>query len=240
MADVGLGVYTLPEAARLIHAEPRLVRRWLKGYRHTHPGVEGQRTTSFSPPLWATQYAGDPDFGVEAIGFLDLLELRVVKSFVDAGVALQVVRRCLERARSMFGTSHPLTSAQFRTDGRTIYLQSLREAESEDLLDLKSSQYAFKAVIKPSLFAGIDYDDDGQARRWFPAEHHSKLIVIDPERQFGKPMLTESAVPTRALYASYKAEGGDKAAAAMVARLFELPVKEVQAAVKFEADLQAA
>lgn len=239
MADVGLGVYTLPEAARLIHAEPRLVRRWLKGYRHTHPGAEGERTASFSPPLWATQYASDPDFGGEAIGFLDLLELRVVKSFVDVGVSLQVVRRCLEQARSMFGTSHPLTSTQFRTDGRTIYLQSLREAEGAELLDLKSLQYAFKTIIKPSLFAGIDYEG-GQARRWFPSEHHSKVIVIDPERQFGKPMLTESAVPTRALHDTFKAEGGDKPAMAVVARLFEVPLKHVQAAVRFEDELQAA
>ena len=239
MAELGLGVYTLPEAARLIHAEPRSVRRWLKGYRFSYSDAEGHKVQSFSQPLWATQYAGDPDFGSQVVGFLDLLELRVVKSFVDAGVSLSVVRRCLDHARTMFQTDHPLTSKKFRTDGRTIYLQSLRETEDAELLDLKSLQYAFKAVIKPSLFAGIDYED-GQARRWYPSEHHSKTIVIDPERQFGKPMLTESAVPTRALYASYKAEGGDKAAAAMVARLFELPVKEVQAAVKFEAELQAA
>lgn len=239
MAELGLGVYTLPEAARLIHSEPREIRRWLRGYRYTSKSADGGRVAHYSGPLWESQYANDPDMGGRAIGFLDLLELRIVRSFVKTGVPLLVVRRCLQHARELFQSSHPFTEQRFRTDGRTIYLQALHEGGDKEFLDLKSFQYAFKDVVKPSLYAGIEYEGD-RARRWFPAARSKKLIVIDPGVQFGKPVLSKSAVPTRALYATYQAEGGDREALSMVSRIFEVPANEVQAAVHFEETLQAA
>jgi hypothetical protein len=53
-------------------------------------------------------------------------------------------------------------------------------------------------------------------------------------------VLTDSGVPTRTLYESFKAEGRDRPALAMVARTFEVPAKDVEAAVRFEEELLAA
>lgn len=239
MADFGVGLYTLAEAARLIHADPREVRRWLRGYRYAYRHAEGDRVERFSGPVWETQYASDPSLSGRVIGFRDLLELRIVREFVHAGVPLLVIRRCLEHARVLFQGSHPFTSQRFRTDGRTVFLQAVREGKEHEFLDMKGLQYAFKEVVKPSLYKGIEYAGD-QAVRWFPAADKRKSIVLDPVVQFGKPVLTESAVPTSALYASYKAEGADKAAAAAVSRIFEVPAQQVQAAVRFEESLLAA
>ena len=129
------------------------------------------------------------------------------------------------------------TPVPFQSEVVFVALQAAGVASPLMLVIVASVGNVLGSVVTYAIGRGVS---QFQARRWFPSEHHSKVIVIDPARQFGKPMLTESAVPTRALYASYKAEGADKAAAAMVARLFELPVKDVQAAVKFEADLQFA
>ena len=239
MTELGLGVYTLPEAAQLVHTQTREIRRWLRGYRYTTRRSKGERASHFSTPLWQTQYSVDSDIGGRAIGFLDLLELRIVRSFVDAGVPLLVVRRCLEQARNLFGSTHPFTEQRFRTDGRTIFLQAIQDGAEKDLLDLRSLQYAFKEVVKPSLYAGIEYEGK-LATRWFPAAGKKRLIVVDPKVQFGKPVLTHSAVPTRAVYASYQAEGADPGAATLVSKIFEIPAVEVQAAVRFEQSLLAA
>ena len=239
MTELGLGVYTLPEAARLVHTQTREIRRWLRGYRYTTNRSEGKRASRFSKPLWQTQYSVDAEIGGRAIGFLDLLELRIVQSFVDAGVPLLIVRRCLEHARTLFGSTHPFTEQRFRTDGRTIFLQAIQEGAERDFLDLKSLQYAFKEVVKPSLYAGIEYEGN-LATRWFPVPGNKRLVVVDPKVQFGKPVLTGSSVPTRAVYASYQAEGADSAAAALVCKIFELPAGEVQAAVRFEQSLLVA
>lgn len=238
MSQYGVGLYTLADAARLLHVKSRDVRRWMFGYDFTSSNKDGERHRHHSNPLWIPQYAGDPDLNGQVIGFRDLLELRIVREFVHHGVPLVVIRRCLEAASKLFESSYPFTAHRFLTDGRTVFHQAVQEGAERDLLDLRTLQFAFKEVIKPSLYAGIEYEGE-LARRWYP-EPKRKAVVVDPAIQFGKPTLTESSVSTEALYLSYQAEGGDASALQTVAAIYELPVKAVKEAVRFETSLAAA
>jgi uncharacterized protein (DUF433 family) len=233
MTQLGLGMYTLADAARLIRADRRAIKRWLYGYDYASRKGE-DRVRRHADPLWSPQYRAD-DFHENVIGFQDLLELRVVREFVRRGVPLLVVRRCLEAAAEMFGADYPFTTRRFVTDGETIYQEALRADVADDeaeVLDLRTRQYAFREIIKDSLYAGIEYDD-GFARRWYP-EPRSRAVVIDPVIQFGHPVVEESGIPTASLYASYLAEDKNKA---VVARLFEITPKQVESAVRFEEKL---
>lgn len=238
MAYRGTGIYTIGDAARLVGAEPRQVRRWLFGYDFKSQHKDGTTSDRHSEPLWASQYAEDDELNESAIGFRDLLELRIVRAFVKCGVSLLVVRRCLQQARQIFASDYPFTAQRFRTDGQTIFLEAAREGADEELLDLRQMQYVFREVVKASLYAGIEYEGEA-ARRWFP-DANRRTIVLDPAVQFGKPVLVHSAVPTQTLYSAYQAEGADSAAIGMVASIYEVPPKEVQAAVRFEESLLAA
>jgi uncharacterized protein (DUF433 family) len=234
MTQLGLGMYTLAEAARLIHSDRRSIKRWLYGYGYLS-GQGEERVRRNVMPLWTPQYQGE-DFDEPVIGFRDLLELRVVREFVRRGVPLLVVRRCLNAAAEMFGVDYPLTAQRFVTDGQTIYQEALRATEDEpEMLDLKTRQYAFREIIKDSLYAGIEYDG-GVARRWYP-EPRNRAVVVDPAVQFGHPVLEEAGIPTASLYASYLAEDKDKGA---VARLFEIAPRQVDVAVRFEEHLRLA
>jgi uncharacterized protein (DUF433 family) len=234
MSQAGIGVYTLAAAARLIHADRAAVKRWLFGYDYTRQHNTGRRR-HHSDPLWMPQHS-DAELGEQVIGFRDLLELRIVKEFVQHGVSLLVVRRCLEFAKAEFGmTDYPFTSQRFCTDGRTIFREVLRDGQEPEILDLRSRQYVFREIIKPSLYAGIEYEGE-MARRWYPEGRDRKTIVVDPAMQFGKPVLEESGVPTEVLYAAYLAEGQDKAT---VARIYEITPRQVEAAVRFEERLAA-
>jgi uncharacterized protein (DUF433 family) len=240
MSQIGLGLYTLADVARLIQVQPRDVKRWMFGYDFKTRHADGGSAQHRSKPLWRTQYAGDPDLAEAAIGFRDLLELRIVREFVRCGVHLVVIRKCLETAKALFDRQYPFTAKRFLTDGRTVFLQAAEDVEAE-FLDLKSLQFAIREVIRPSLYAGIEYQD-GEAARWYPESNRrkSRSIVVDPVVQFGKPVLAESSVPTEAVYLAYRAEGGEPSAIERVAKIYELPTKEVQAAVRFEASLMAA
>lgn len=234
--QAGQGVYTLGTAARLVQADRRAVQRWLFGYRHTRV-VNGERRASHSDPLWPTRYA---NLGLDekVIGFQDLLELRVVSEFARHGVHLIVIRRCLDNARRLYdNVPYPFTHKRFATDGKTIFHEALREGQEPEVVDLRSRQIVFRDIIKPSLFAGIDYDDAGNARRWFPEGGRKQNIVLDPAVQFGQPVTYTGHVPTDALYDAYRAEGHNVAA---VARIYELPPRQVEAAVAFERQLAQA
>ena len=230
------GVYTLSKAARLINVPSRTIHRWLYGNVYSRKSGEGV-VREHTRPLWTPQVSKD-DFDVEVIGFNDLLEVRFVAAFVAHGVPLIVVRKCLENAKAILGVQYPMTSGAFKTDGRTIFSDSLAQAEREgELLDLKNRQLAFKEIISPSLYAGIEYSGK-LAAKWYPQDHEKQnQIVLDPSRQFGSPILEETGVPTDILFASYKAEGGTEDAIKRTARSYDTASKLVEAAVRYENSL---
>lgn len=228
-----LGVYSLREAEKLTGVRARTLKRWLFGYSYSVKNQGGQ-TDHPSAPLWHTQYERE-DFDECVIGFRDLLEARVVGEFVKAGVPLIVIRNCMDSARALFGIDYPFTTQQFLTDGETIYHEA-RSRSSNDpaLLNLRNRRYAFDAVIRPSLYAGIEYSGK-TARRWFP-ELKLRSVVLDPAVAFGKPHIVDLGVPTDAIYSTYLAEDKNSL---RTAKLFEITKRQVDSAVKFEERLAA-
>ncbi|MBC7603164.1 MAG: DUF433 domain-containing protein [Ramlibacter sp.] len=227
---IGAGIYPLPQAARLVGESARNVRRWLKGYSWKYR--DGR---SSSRPLWQTQYESEEIPGGTTIGFRDLLELRLVAQFVKHGVHLQVIRATIDASRKHFGSDFPLSNRRFLTDGKRLFLEAVEEATgTEKLIDIAGRQFVFADVIRPSLYAGIEYDRE-VATRWFP-NPRSKLVLLDPAIQFGTPIVADAGVPTDAIYDAWKAEGRDQA---RVARIYGLTAKMVGAAVTFEQRLRA-
>lgn len=229
MSLIGTGIYPISQAAKLVGAEPRALRRWLRGYNRKYRGKYVR-----SQPLWPTQLR-DQDVPDEVIGFRDLLEARLVAAFVKHGVSLKVIRATIDAASHHFGTDYPLTQQAFLTDGKRIFLDAIEANTGEEkIIDVVRKQYVFSDIIKPSLYAGIEYDEDG-ATRWFPLEN-KKTIVLDPERQFGTPIVADSGIPTDTIYASYLAEERD---VPLVARIFNISSHSVSDAVEFEERLAA-
>jgi uncharacterized protein (DUF433 family) len=229
MDIIGTGIYPLNQAARLVGEEPRALRRWLQGCSRKANGEKVR-----SEPLWETQLKNE-GLPEDVIGFRDLLELRMVSAFVRHGVDLRVIRATVESASKDFGQNYPLTNQQFLTDGKRIFLQAIeRSTGAPRMIDILRKQFVFSDIIKPSLYAGIEYGADG-AVRWFPLGKR-KSIVLDPALQFGTPIVTHTGIPTDTIYASYLAEGGDKE---MVARVFDLTPKMVADAVEFEERIAA-
>ncbi|WP_414450686.1 DUF433 domain-containing protein [Burkholderia sp. 22PA0099] len=227
MQLTGIGLYTFHEAALLTKIPVRDLRRWLDGYSYRDKKHESISVD----PLWETALAGDD---LDGISFHDLLEVRFVHAFREHGVSLQTIRVASQHARALFNTDYPFTSQQFRTDGRTIFASAIEETGETELLDLVKQQYAFRKIIEPSLRTGIEFGADRLAARWYPAPR-SKAIVLDPAIAFGKPIVTHGSVRTSILSEAFNAEGDKN----LVARLYEVPVAAVDAAVAFEESLAA-
>ncbi len=159
----------------------------------------------------------------------------MVTAFVRHGVDVKVIRATIEAATQRFGTGYPLTQRAFLTDGKRIFLDAIEASTGEEkMIDLAKKQFVFSNIIRPSLYAGIEYGEDG-ATRWFPLDQ-KKTIVLDPDRQFGAPIVADSGVPTDIIHAAYLAEQQD---VAMVARIFNIPPRMVNDAVEFEERLAA-
>lgn len=223
---IGIGLYSLADAALLLKAPPRSLRRWMGGYPYK---TEGE--VRHVPPLWVPDI---PRFDDEIeLSFRDLIELRFVRAFTANGIGLQAVRNCLAYARKCMQTDRPFSSGRFRTDGRTIFLESLEVSGEPKLLDLKKKQYVFKQVVEQS-FKDLDLDGD-TVTRWRPYRGKDS-IVVDPSRAFGQPVAFATGVPTVVLAEAVKAEGS----ISRVAAIYEVEKSVVKDAVKFERELMAA
>lgn len=214
---LGVGLYTPAEAAAYTGIPAAQIRRWLFGYASNGKNHEG---------LWQPQLEGEAE---QALSFHDLLEIRFVHAFRSHGVSLQAIRRASGHAQELYNQPYPFTCRRFQTDGRSIFATVLEETGDESLLDLVKKQYAFKQVITPSLYRGIEYDDD-EALRWYPLSRNRR-VVLDPARNFGKPVLAETGMTVDAIISAWHAEGEN---VRRVAALYEIPSAEVEAAIQFE------
>jgi uncharacterized protein (DUF433 family) len=220
---IGMGTYTPAEASQLIGVPSAKIVRWLRGHNVGEVHY---------PRLWRPQI--DLDDGRVYLGFRDLMEARVADVFISRGLSPQKVRRAIELASEMLAEERPLSTARFRTDGRTVFLQVLQEGGVDQMIDLFRSQHVFREIIEPSV-RNIELDDSGLPIRWWPRGKQAR-IVVDPQRVFGQPIEADSGVPTSVLSAACEAEGSLEKAA----RVWDVPVVAIRRAVEFQSSLPRA
>lgn len=220
-AAFGLGIYGVPDAARLIGMQAGTLRRWLLGYGYEHGG-----TTASQPALWRPEYP--PGDGELLLSFRDLVEARIVNALRSKGIGLPTIRLCLDRARAIVGDERPLSTTQFRTDGRTIFLEITKGLDEPQLIDLKQRQGVFRRVVEPSL-SGLEFGSDAAERWWLLSG--KRTVVADPAFAFGQPTVVGRGLTTATIVQAVEAEGSVQ----RVARLYELKPAVVRDAQRFEA-----
>lgn len=196
------------------------LRRWLAGYEHDR---------KHEVPLWRPQYDAEHE-GKVLLGFRDLVEARIVNALRAKRIGLPTIRLCLERARAIVGDARPFSTSQFKTDGKTIFLQITQGLDEPELIDLKRKQGVFNRVVAPSL-SGVDFGPEGAERWWLLPGR--KSLVADPRYAFGQPIIAEYGITTERVYQSFQAEGSEQA----VARLFDIRPRLVRDAVRYEQQL---
>jgi uncharacterized protein (DUF433 family) len=212
----GVGIYSVSEASRLTGVSARRVRGWLAGYEDAgEPALRGQL---------------QPVEGRIALGFLDLLEIRFVKHFLERRVSWRTIRLAAAKARLRFHTDHPFALRRFVTDGRDIFAATAEETVDRRLEDLVRDQYAMFAILEPLLTEGIEFDEAGMASSWRPDDRHLPQVVLDPRRSYGHPIVSSAGVPTARIYEAFRAGNGVE----RIAAWFQIEPAEVRQAVDFE------
>jgi uncharacterized protein (DUF433 family) len=224
---LGLGIYTIPEAARLTHVAPKRIKRWIEGYSFQHRGE-----TRSSAPLWQREIESD---GL-VLSFRDLLEVRFIDAFRRHGVSWKVIRIAAQHAAEIIQDPHPFSTKKFKTDGRSIFADIVHDTGKPGLLDLAKDQWELKSIVEPFLFEGVEFSKLGiEPVRWWPLGTN-RHVVIDPARSFGQPIVDPESIPTKILARAVKAEGSIDS----VARWYLVSPKAVADAVEFERQLSAA
>lgn len=219
------GIYTIPEASRLTRVSTWRIRRWVKGYR-----FYSSNKPHHSPALWRTQLV--PINNQWALGFLDLIEIKCVDSFLNAGVSWATLRKAHTIGVEMFQQSHPFCTHRFQTDGRQLFAEVHEATGEKSLLDIIKKQRIFEGIISP-YFKELEFEAGDVLARWRPKTSR-RLVVLDPSRSFGHPIVEKHGIPTEILARSAKASSISE-----IARWYEISEAEIEDAVEFEAKLAA-
>ena len=217
------GLYTIPQASWLVGARQNAVRVWVEGrLGDQRPIIENQ--------------IGRIGRKV-AISFTNLMELRFVNFFADAGVNLRDIRSIMGEAKKTLHHPHPFaTKTIFKTDGKKIIAEIAKKNGVCDIYDLKSKNYEMTEIVMSSLKNDVIFDPNGDAVSWKPRPEIAPNVVLNPSFSFGKPILLKSRIPTEVLAKAYKVEGSVK----IVSDLYDVPERQVREAVGFERDLRHA
>ncbi len=200
------------------------IRRWLKGY-----AFKSKKQHLHSKPVWTGQLA--PIADKLAVGFKDLMEIRFVGAFIEAGVSWKTMRQAHLVAKEKLRTEHPFCTARFATDGRDILQEEAQSSGDKLLFNITNNQGEFERIVAPFL---KELEFDHGVTRWWPLGKQ-RLVVVDPVRNMGQPSVTQSGVPTRVLARSVKTNGSIES----VARWYEVTADEVRDAVEFEQQIAA-
>jgi len=187
--------YGLVEAARYLRLPVATLRSWVRG--RSYPKVQGEGwfrpliTPALDRPL--------------LLSFTNLIETHVLSAIRrEHEIRLDRVRPALDYVRKRLGVGRPLAHQVFHTDGLDLFVEKFGETINVS----RSGQRALREIVEAYL-RRIERDEAGLAIRLYPFARLSldapKLVVIDPYRGFGLPILMDSGVATSAVAERFKA-----------------------------------
>ena len=202
---IGLGIYTPAEAARYARVHTATLARWIHGDDRGRAVVDAQ-------------LSGDQDRIITFLDFVQALAIRAIRT--RHRLPLSKIRDAVSYTRQRLGLTYPLarkhTTYLFRGD---LYVRLETENEEEFITDymqvsgIGKDQLAHAKVIELYM-ENLSFDATGLASTYRPFEYKDRVVVMDPQRRFGQPMLDSCAYTIEALIGAVDTEGGIDAAAA--------------------------
>lgn len=120
------------------------------------------------------------------------------------------------------------------TDGKSILAHIARESDTQELIDLIWKQYQFTEIVLPTLYECIDFNHYEVAERWWPLGRE-KGVVVDPARNFGKPIIDRINISVDLILDLYRSGHGVEA----ISDWYEIDKEHVELAISFNERLSA-
>jgi len=213
-------IYTLADAAHFLAIPSTTVRLWSLGQ---HYGQEDGR--KFARPVLRIAMPSPP-----TLSFWNLVEVYVLASIRrEHRVPMQKVRRALSFTSDKLGKKRPLIEQTFLTNGVDLFVERVASLVNVS----QGGQMAMRDVLIGTL-QRIDRDPGGLARRiypWWKSPEDPRHIQIDPLRSSGRPVLTDTGVPTSEIADRFRAGDTIK----HLAKDFGVKLDQIETALRWEA-----
>ncbi len=223
--------YRASEVAHVLALPPATVQAWSFG--HDYPQRDGTRKRF-------ARVIEPADARKRLLSFANLCELHLLGVIRrHHRVQLPQVRKAVAYMQRKLGDARPLLSRQLRTNGIDLFVESAGQ-----LLNVsKEGQQALRDDFERAL-SRVDFNRQGDAIRLFPftkprtCSHaeQPRVVVIDPQRSFGRPVVNGAYVRTEVIKDRFLA--GDSMAE--MAADYRVSVTDIEEAIRFEDPQRAA
>jgi uncharacterized protein (DUF433 family) len=212
--QLGHGIYTAPDIARLLGLPTPKVTRYLKTYwdEKLGQGIFGEN--------YSWQSANGK---VKSVNFYVLIELHTFFQLQDLGVKPKTILAARQTIANETGLIYPFATSDILSDGRKIWYKLEDTIINAD----RSRQANFIEIIK-QFTKKIDFDSNQIAQKFFPKGRESK-IVVNPHHQFGQPVIDGTNINAETIYRMHKSGESIE----FISLLYDLNPKYVTDAINF-------
>ncbi|NQY00449.1 MAG: DUF433 domain-containing protein [Flavobacteriaceae bacterium] len=209
--EIGKGIYTVSDLALILKMPKSRARYWVNTY------LRGDL-----PKITNFRYNFSPEEGV-FITFNSLLELHVFEQLRQKGHSKKKILEAYTTISKLYNTKYPFTIKDIVTAGDLILLNQGGQLISAN----PSFQLHLKEVLIPYL-EKIEFDKEGKAKRFFPSGK-ANSVVINPNVQFGSPVIKGTRINVLNLVEDYHAVDSIKT----LAKIYNLKEQEINDAIEF-------
>jgi len=213
IAELGTGIYTSYDAAKILRIPPSKSSYWFRYY------AKSRLVESIG-----FQYNFDME-NVLAVNFLTLVEMYIFYVLKDEiGMNSRNIVKYHSILSKELNTYYPFACGNliYAEKKNLIFEDKGRFKNADDL-----RQTFIEEFVLP-FYKKITFDDSYIAQKFHPLGK-DKSIVVDPEHQFGKPIIDGTNIYAEVIYDYYL--GGDSKD--LIADLFEITVENVQDVITF-------
>ena len=208
---LGLGVYTLQEAALYSGISSQKLSRWIYGTRISDPVITSQLLQE------------------KLVSFLDLIQSKSISEAKRLGISLQKIREAIRTAQKHYDVEFPLAHRYALVEfGKELHVKN-HKTERITTVTGKQKHQTLMTQIVNKFMKNLDFNDKDIADRYTPFEYNDIKITLNPKVQFGQPLVGDTGYRADVLNKAYLAEGSYRS----VVDEFGVDMEDVKTAVLY-------
>ncbi len=214
-AELGIGVYTLPDLASILNLKYYKVQRLLNEYWDKR--LANNLNSNYS---WTVE-------NNKAVSFHTLVEFYIYFQLKESGVSTQRILKAHKELSKTYKTPFPFAKSEILDAINCFGKKIVFELNHEDIIDLDSTKQLNLKFIK-NFMKKLDFDKNNLAERLYPLGKRN-AVIVDPKHQFGQPTIKGTNIFPDTIYNLYKSKESKK----FIAASFDLSLKQINDAIEY-------
>lgn len=214
-AELGIGVYTLPDLASILNLKYYKVQRLLNEYWDKR--LANNLNSNYS---WTVE-------NNKAVSFHTLVEFYIYFQLKESGVSTQRILKAHKELSKTYETPFPFAKSEILDAINCFGKKIVFQLNHEDIIDLDSTKQLNLKFIK-NFMKKLDFDKNNLAERLYPLGKRN-AVIVDPKHQFGQPTIKGTNIFPDTIYNLYKSKESKK----FIAASFDLSLKQINDAIEY-------